>query len=123
MSASTTEVAAKLVAMCREQRNFDAIKELYADDCVSIEAGPADSPMRMLQGKDAILGKAQWWFENMETHSGSVTDARPCDDQFICEFVYDVTEKATGKRFTMAEYGLYTVANGKIAKEQFFYSM
>ena len=38
----------------------------------------------------------------------------------------DVTPKEgpmTGKRFTMQEVGLYTVAGGRVAREEFFYSM
>jgi ketosteroid isomerase-like protein len=120
---SVMDVANKLVGLVREGKNFEAIETLYADDVVSIEAGPADNPMRVLAGKEGVLAKSKWWYENMETHSGSVTDPRPCDDQFICEFTYDVTDKAKGHRFVMSEYALYTVKDGKIAKEQFFYSM
>jgi hypothetical protein len=35
---------------------------------------------------------------------------------------YEVTPKATGKRTTMEEIGLYTVRNGKIVDEKFFYA-
>jgi ketosteroid isomerase-like protein len=38
-------------------------------------------------------------------------------------FKYDVTPKHTGKRMTMDETGLYTVRDGKIVKEEFFYTM
>jgi hypothetical protein len=31
--------------------------------------------------------------------------------------------KHMGKRFTREEMGLFTVQNGKIAKEEFFYAM
>lgn len=35
---TTTEIAAQLVARCREGRFLDAVKTLYADDIVSVEA-------------------------------------------------------------------------------------
>ena len=44
-------------------------------------------------------------------------------NQFIVHFKFDVTPKHTGKRMTMEEMGLYTVENGKITKEEFFYAM
>jgi ketosteroid isomerase-like protein len=44
-------------------------------------------------------------------------------DRFIVRVKYDVTPKHTGKRMTMDETGLYTAQNGKIVKEEFFYSM
>jgi hypothetical protein len=37
-------------------------------------------------------------------------------------FTYDITNKPSGKRVTMDEIGLFTVKNGKIAREEFFYT-
>lgn len=45
------------------------------------------------------------------------------DDQFAVHFAYDVTAKPSGQRFNMAELALYTVKDGKIVREQFFYHM
>nr|WP_287213810.1 SnoaL-like domain-containing protein [Mesorhizobium sp.] len=36
-------------------------------------------------------------------------------------FKFDITPKATGERVSMDEVGLYTVKNGKIAEERFYY--
>ena len=36
-------------------------------------------------------------------------------------FKMEVTPKQTGKRMTVEEVGLYSVENGKIVKEEFFY--
>jgi ketosteroid isomerase-like protein len=33
----------------------------------------------------------------------------------------DLTPKATGERITMDEVGLYTIRDGKIVEERFFY--
>ena len=38
-------------------------------------------------------------------------------------FLYDITNKPSGKRMTMDEIGLFTVENDKIVREEFFYSM
>ena len=45
------------------------------------------------------------------------------NDRFCVMFDYDVTNKPSGQRFQMEEVGLYTVADGKISKEEFFYAM
>jgi len=42
-------------------------------------------------------------------------------NQFAVHFTFDVTRKATGKRGTIEEVGLYTVKDDKITREQFFY--
>jgi hypothetical protein len=45
------------------------------------------------------------------------------ENQFVVQFVLDVTPKATGERMRMNEVGLYTVSNGKVAQEEFLYLM
>lgn len=40
----------------------------------------------------------------------------------MVRFTFDVTIKANGHRMTMDEMGLYTVADGKIVREEFFYA-
>ena len=121
---STKEIADTLVDLCRQGKNHDAIRQLYADDVVSVEAGAATAEMsREAHGRDAVLAKGQWWADNHEIHSAQVTGPWPHDDQFIVNHKYDVTFKPSSKRFTMEEAALYTVKDGKIAHEAFFYSM
>ena len=48
----------------------------------------------------------------------------PNGDRFAVAFSYDMTPKAgpmAGRRMQMEEVGLYTVADEKIVKEDFFY--
>ena len=42
-------------------------------------------------------------------------------DQFAVRMKMDLTVKESGERITMDEIGLYTVKDGKIAEERFFY--
>ena len=43
-------------------------------------------------------------------------------DRFVVRFKMDVTFKQSGQRFVMDETALYTIKDGKIAEEAFFYS-
>jgi hypothetical protein len=55
-----------------------------------------------------------------------VTGPFPHDDRFIVYMKMDVTSKGgpyAGKRNTFEEAGLYTVKDGKIVQEEFFYQM
>jgi len=120
------DVGKRLVALCREGKNVQAIQELYAPNIVSIEAmsGP-DMPARM-EGIAAVKGKNEWWMKNHEIHSAKADGPWPHGDRFIVHFAYEVTPKAgpqTGKRYTMEEGALYTVKDGKIVQEEFFYTM
>jgi ketosteroid isomerase-like protein len=120
------EIGQKLVELCREGRNIDAINELYADDVVSIEAtAPPAGGEREMRGIEAVRGKNQWWQENHEVHDASVAGPFPHgDDRFAVHFNFDVTSQPMGgQRFQMEEVALYTIENGKIAKEEFFYAM
>jgi hypothetical protein len=44
-------------------------------------------------------------------------------ERFIVRFSYDVTNKPSGRRFQLDETGLFTIENGKIVREEFFYGM
>ncbi len=117
------EVGTKLVELCQQGKNFEAMETLYAPDVVSVEAGAPPGMPREFTGKEAVIGKSKWWVDNHEIHSGTCEGPYPHDDRFIVRFDYDVTFKPTGKRFRMTEAALYTVANGLVAREEFFYSM
>lgn len=120
---TTKEIGTQLVALCREGRNIDAINTFYADDIVSVEAGGPQGMDRTTRGKAGVIGKNQWWVENHDMHSATCEGPFPHDDRFAVRFTYDVTHKPNGQRFTMNEVALYTVKDGKIVREEFFYTM
>ena len=121
-SNAASAIAQQLVDFCRVGRNRDAIDKLYADTIVSVEPiGNADTPAETT-GIDAIRGKNHWWTENMVVHSAEVIGPFLGVDGFAVYFNYDTTFKPSGKRSTMKEMARYTVADGKIAKEEFFYA-
>ncbi|HEY0467025.1 MAG TPA: nuclear transport factor 2 family protein, partial [Polyangiaceae bacterium] len=57
-----------------------------------------------------------------EVHSAKVDGPWPNGDRFVVRFGYDVTNKPSGQRLQMEEAGLFTVENGKIVREEFFYT-
>ncbi len=119
----TLDIANDIVALCREGKHMEAVDKHYADDIVSIEgaAGP-DMPARM-EGIEAIRGKAQWWFDNHEIHESTVDGpfVAENDDHFALIFFMDVTPKNGGDRMKMTEVAYYTVRDGKIAEERFYF--
>ena len=118
---ATAAVAEELVAFCRAGRNMDAINTLYSPEIVSVESmGNAQMP-REMKGIDAIRQKNQWWGENNEVHSAKIDGPFLGEDKFAVYYNYDVTFKPTGKRTPMEEMALYTVKDGKVVREQFFY--
>ncbi len=120
---SAMEIGEKLVALCQQGKNQEAIDALYSPNIVSVEAMAMPNMSQTQTGIDAIKAKNAWWADNHEIHGGEVKGPYPNGNQFIVHFTFDVTPKHTGKRMTMEEMGLFTIENGKISKEEFFYSM
>jgi ketosteroid isomerase-like protein len=119
--ASTAAVAQELVTLCRAGRNLEAIRKLYSPKIVSIEpVGDEKMPAEMT-GVEAIRGKNEWWFANNKVHSYEVIGPFVGEGQFAVNYIWDATPKQTGKRTQMEEMALYTVKDGKIVREQFFY--
>ena len=116
---TTQEVANRLVELCRMGKIFETQEELYADDVVSIE--PDMAPVKEAKGKQAVYEKGKM-FESMvvEFHSSSISDPIVGGNSFSISWTMDVTMKDRG-RSTMSEICVYTVKDGKIVLEQFFF--
>ena len=119
---NTMDIANKMIALCREGKNMEALDTLFANDVVSVEAGGPPGMSREANGLAAVKGKGEWWVANHEVHSALITGPWPHDNRFIVGFKYDVTNKPSGTRMMMDEVGLYTVRDGKIVREEFFYA-
>lgn len=120
---STMDIARKLVSLCREGRNDEALDTLFSEDMVSREAAAMPGQQQEIKGLKAVKDKGKWWMDNHEIHSAAVTGPWPNGDRFIVGFQFDVTNKPSGKRMKLDEAALYEVRNGKIVREEFFYDM
>lgn len=115
---TTREIAEAFTALCRDGKGDEAAARFWSDGVVSIEA--MDGPMARLEGREAVLAKHRWWDENTEFHGGSVEGPWVNGDQFAVRFTMDVTMKGQG-RSQSAEIAVYTVRDGKVVEERFFY--
>ena len=120
---STLDIANKLVDLCRQGKSEEALSTLYAENAVSVEAVAMEGGSQEAKGLAAIKAKGEWWLTNHEIHSASVTGPWPHGNRFIVGFQFDVTNKPSGRRMKMDEVGLYTIENGKIVREEFFYTV
>jgi hypothetical protein len=124
MTTQVQEVAAELVELCRKGKNVEAIDRLYAPNVVSVEAAEMNGMARETKGREAVRAKNESWVNNTTVHSSEVRGPFPHgEDQFAVYSRYDVTPKKTGKRMTMEEVGVYTLKNGKVVHENFYYLM
>lgn len=117
---TTQEVANKLVNYCRQGQYENAMKELYGPTIVSIE--PEGAPMEKVEGFEAVIKKAEFFNDMVEEfHGNEVSDPLVADNFFSCRMKMDATFKQGGRQ-SMEEICLYQVENGKIVKEEFFYT-
>jgi ketosteroid isomerase-like protein len=118
---TTLEVGKKLVELCKQGKNHEAMETLYSPDIVSVEARVVEGLPAEARGRAAVEAKSKWWSDNHTVHSASCDGPWPNGDRFVVRFTYDVTNKPSNQRFQMDEAALFTVKDGKIVREEFFY--
>ena len=121
---SLMKIGNRLVEICRTDQELAGLDELYAEDAVSAEAAcMPGSESRFFEGRDAIRGKHEWWNGAMEVHSQEVVGPYfHGEDRFGLIFRADVTDMQSGTRSQVDELAVYTVKNGKIVREEFYFS-
>lgn len=116
---SVRDTAEAFTALLKAGDHEGAAAKFNAADIVSLES--MDGPMARVEGAAAVQKKSEWWYANHTVHSVTTEGPYINGDQFAVRFAMDVTTKANGQRMQMQEVGLYTVRNGKIAEERFYY--
>ena len=117
---TTQEIANRLVELCSKGNFEDAQRELFSDDCVSIEPHATPAFEKETRGLDAILEKGEKWASMVEeTHGMKVSQPLVATNSFAVTMFMDVTMKGRG-RMPMTELCVYEVKDGKIVSEQFF---
>jgi len=97
---ATREIAEDLVAMCKEGKFAESGEKYWAD----------------------ARAKGEWWSGAHDIHGVEVAGPWVNGDQFTVRFTMDITNKQSGQRMNLDEIGLYTLRDGKIAEERFFYA-
>ncbi|GMG83335.1 hypothetical protein LNKW23_25480 [Paralimibaculum aggregatum] len=121
MTDELKRIGEALVAHCRNGTEAEGLAALYAEDAVSVEAMDMGQG-REAQGLEAIRGKHAWWESAMEVHESTADGPYPHGpDRFGVIFTADATNRESGERHAMKEIAIYTVRDGKIVREEFFY--
>ena len=118
---TTQQVADRLIGLCRQGQFEQAVKELYAPDVISVE--PEGVPDRIVQGIDQIHAKGEAFNSKIESvNSSFISDPIVADNFFSCSMLMNVNMKGVPVAIDMNEVCVYTVADGKVIKEEFFYT-
>ncbi len=117
---TTQEVADRLAELCGQGQFDKAFEELYSDDIISKE--PDGFPDALVQGKEAVGLKQKQFNESVEAFHGVVV-SKPivAENFFSVSMKMDVTFKGA-PRMDMEEIAVYNVKDGKIVREDFFFT-
>ncbi|MFX0545288.1 SnoaL-like domain-containing protein [Roseovarius sp. S1116L3] len=110
------------VAAMRDGRGIEHVDEVYAENAESVEAViPPDRDVRIAKGRGAIKAKREDWSRTHEIHKIEADGpyVHP-PNRFAVRFDAEVTQKETGKQMKLREIAVYTVEDGKIAREEFY---
>lgn len=118
---TTQEIASDLVALCKQGKFAESGEKYWAQDVLSVEAFAPGGGDPASRGISEARGKGKWWADNHEVHGVEVEGPYVNGDQFVVRFKMDITQKASGQRISMDEMAVYTLKDGKIAEERFFY--
>ncbi|MBC7778702.1 MAG: nuclear transport factor 2 family protein [Proteobacteria bacterium] len=116
-------VANRLVELCRSNQSATVLDELTDPNVVSVEAmAMPGQDTAEVHGLEALRQKHAWWNSTFEVHEASCEGPFPHgDDRFAVIFSMDVTNRHTKQREQLREVAVYTVAAGKVVREEFFY--
>jgi hypothetical protein len=118
---TSSEIAHAFTSLCKEGKLDEAGAQYWAEGVRSIE--PFEGEAATSVGIAAVRAKSEWWYGAHDVHSVDVEGPYVNGDQFTVRFTMDITVKESGNRTQMEEIGLYTLADGKICEERFFYTM
>lgn len=114
---SLQTVAKKFVELCSQGKT-----SMSCARCTSRRSSPSKVEARKPPARQRSFKKSEVWQANHAIHVEKVRGPFfNGPNQFAVHLTFEVTRKATGKRITLEEVGVYTVKDDKIAGEQFFY--
>ncbi len=114
------EIANRLVELLRQKKFLDAQKQLFAMDAINLE--PEMYKQRSVSGLEAMIIKEKRFLSNIKKWNHfTISEPLISANHFTIHMVTDVTLK-NEEQVYIDEIIVYEVENGKIIKEQFFYT-
>ncbi|MFK8009219.1 MAG: SnoaL-like domain-containing protein [Saprospiraceae bacterium] len=118
---TTQEVANRLVELCREGKYEQAVKELYSPEIISVE--PEGMPNRIVKGIEGVAEKSAKFEAMLEkVNTSFISDPLVAENFFSCTMLMNVQFKGAPAAIDMDEVCVYNVKEGKIVREEFFYT-
>lgn len=114
---TTESVARELIQMLKSERNIEAIRMLYDDKIDTVEADPT----RSRKGKQTVLKSMQDFADSHDFKYTKIEGPIISGGSFALRLAFDAKNRSTGDSFSVDEIAVYTVLEGRIVREQFYY--
>ncbi len=118
------DIAAGCIALWEQLKWREAFETYYSDDAVNVEPVDwGDLPAEVV-GREALTQKFEWVGREWLIEHGFRVVEGPfySANRFAILIENDVTDRETGERAKFREIGVYTVEDGKVAREEFLYN-
>jgi hypothetical protein len=119
---SVRTVADQFMDLCNQGKHFDFMHKFYAPEMVSVEGDGKE-----YVGKEPVIHKSEVFQGNNDIHSQDIRGPFFCGDadassgRFVVYTSIEFSPKTGGKRQKHEEVGLYSVINGTVTRDEFYY--
>jgi hypothetical protein len=123
---SLAEIASDYAALMAAGKTLTAAERYWASDIVALEPAKSGSnDPAVATGKPAALARLKRWLDDNAMSEVLIDGPFITGDQFALFIDMEITRltngRATGKREPFSEIATYTVRDGQIVEERFFY--
>lgn len=119
--SSIQDLANDLVVLCREHRYEEIYEKYYTEESRGVEAFGMNGADPVTVWKTALIEKAKKRAEMTDVVGGEVSDASVVNGNQFIVYMSIEAKKGDAAPEKHEEYVLYTVKDGKIVEEKFFY--
>lgn len=119
--ATTEAVAREYVSLCRQGKFEEAMERFMSPDVVRVESADMAGPPVEIRGIEAVQDNSRGMFDDHDVHGAEVDGPFVGGERFAVRFTVDATFGPTGQRTTTTKMDLYTVAGGKLVRNEVYY--
>ncbi|MFT5329959.1 MAG: hypothetical protein ACI9TB_001116 [Parasphingorhabdus sp.] len=119
---SLAEIASDYAALMAAGETLAAAEKYWASDIIALEPARSESDRPAIaKGKPAALARLMHWLETNAMSELLIDGPFITGDQFALFIDMEITRRATGRCEPFSEIATYTVRDGQIVEERFFY--
>ncbi|NCN84055.1 MAG: nuclear transport factor 2 family protein [Sphingomonadales bacterium] len=119
---SLAEIASDYAALMAAGETLAAAEKYWASDIIVLEPANSESDGPAIAiGKPAALARLTRWLAANAMSEMLIDGPFITGDQFALFIDMEITRRVTGERKPFSEIATYTVCEGQIVEERFFY--